>query len=123
MSVPPSDDRRAVPRFKASFGCSVVFRLSDKDSREQAALGYVRDVSRDAVAVVLPSNETYGVGASSLGEEVQINLALPIGYLRLSATLIRYSPEHSGKSLFVFKIQESKERRKYDEYLASLSPE
>ena len=122
MTIPPGDDRRAVPRFKASFGCSVVFRQSDKDSREQAALGYVRDVSRDAVAVVLPSNETYGMDASSLGL-VQINLALPVGYVRLSATLIRHSPDHSGKTLFVFKIQESKERAKYDEYLASLSEE
>ena len=123
MSIPPGDDRRAVPRIKASFGCSVVFCLSDKDSPEQAALGYVRDLSREAVAVVLPSSETYGVGASSLGEQVQINLALPVGYVRLSATLIRYSPDHSGKTLFVFKIQESKERKKYDEYLASLSTE
>ena len=121
MAIPPGDDRRAVPRFKASFGCSVVFRPGNKDSPEQVALGSVRDLSRDAVAVVLPSNETYGVGASRFGEEVQINLALPIGYVRLSATLIRYSPDHSGKTLFVFKIQESKERRKYEEYLNSLS--
>lgn len=122
MTIPPGDDRRAVPRFKASFGCSVVFRLSDKDSHEHAALGYVRDLSRDAVAVVLPSNETYGVDASSL-ELVEINLALPVGYVRLSATLIRHSPDHSGKTLFVFKIQDSKERAKYDEYLATLSGE
>ena len=85
-------------------------------------MGYVRDVSRDAVAVVLPSNETYGVDAPSLGL-VEINLALPVGYVRLSATLIRCSPDHSGKTLFVFKIQDSKERGKYDEYLASLSEE
>jgi hypothetical protein len=122
LTIPPVDDRRAVPRFKASFGCSVVFRPSDKDSREQAALGYVRDLSREAVAVVLPSDVTSGVDASSLGV-VEMNLALPVGYVRLSATLIRYSPDHSGKTLFVFRIQESKERSKYDEYLASLSTE
>jgi hypothetical protein len=123
MSVPPNDDRRAVPRFQVWVACSVLPRLSDEEFREQAVLGYVKDLSREAIAVLLPSNETYGVNASNLGNLVQMTLALPIGYVRLSAILVRSSPDDSGKHLVVFGIQESKERRKYDEYLDSLQSE
>ncbi len=123
MSVPPNEDRRAGRRFKAWVACSVLPRLSDEDFREQAVLGYVKDLSREAVAVLLPSNETYGVDASSLEKQVQMTLALPVGYVRLSATLVRYSPDDSGKYLAVFRIQESKERSKYHEYLDSLQSE
>lgn len=123
MSVPARDDRRAVPRFKVWVGCSVLMRLSDEDFREQAVLGYVKDLSREAVGVVLPSHETFGVDAAHIGKQVQLNLALPVGYVRLSATLVRNAPDDSGKYLFVFKIQESKERDKYEEYLDSLQSE
>src|SRR5216683_7331323 len=123
MTVLPGEDRRAVPRFKVWVACSVLTRLSDEDFRKQAVLGYVKDLSREAVAVLLPSNETYGVDASSLGQQVQMTLALPVGYVRLSATLIRSSPDVSGKHLFVFGIQDSKEQRKYDEFLDSLPAE
>jgi PilZ domain-containing protein len=120
MSVPPSDDRRVVPRFKVWVACSILPRLNDQDFREQAVLGYVKDLSRHAIAVILPSNETYGVDPSSLGQQVQMTLALPVGYVRLSAILIRSSPDVPGKHLFVFGIEDSKERRKYDEFLDSL---
>ena len=123
MSVPPDEDRRAVSRFKIWVACSVLPRLSDEDFREQAVLGSVKDLSREAVAVLLSSNETYGVDASSLGKQMQMTLALPVGYVRLSGTLVRYSPDDSGKYFFVFRIQESKERSKYDEYLDSLESE
>lgn len=88
MTVSPNEDRRAVPRSKVWVACSVFLRLSDEDFREQAVLGYVKDLSREAVTVVLPSNETYGVDVSSLGKQVQMNLALRGGYVRLSATLV-----------------------------------
>ncbi len=120
MSVPPSDDRRVVPRFKVWVACSILPSLNDQDFREQAVLGYVKDLSRHAIAVILPSNETYGVDPSSLGQQVQMTLALPVGYVRLSAILIRSSPDVPGKHLFVFGIEDSKERRKYDEFLDSL---
>src|ERR1700694_341549 len=123
MTVPPKEDRRAVPRFKVWVACSVLSRLSDEDFRKQAVLGYVRDLSREAIAVLLPSNETYSVDASSLGQQVQMTLALPVGYVRLSATLVRYSPDDSGKHVFVFRIQDSKERVKYNEYLDSVESE
>jgi len=80
-------------------------------------LGYVKDLSREAIAVLLPSNETYGVHASSLGQQVQMTLALPIGYVRLSGALVRYLPDDSGKCFFVFRIQDSKDRDRYEEYL------
>lgn len=123
MSGPPNKDRRTVPRFKAWVACSVLARLSDEDFREQAILGYVKDLSREAVAMLLPANETYGVDASNLGKDVQMTLALPVGYVRLSATLVRHSQDESGKNLVVFRIEESEERSKYHEYLDSLEPE
>ena len=123
MPVSPNEDRRVVPRFKVWVACSVLPRLSEEDFRKQAVLGYVKDLSREGIAVVLPSNETYGVDASSLGQEVQMTLALPVGYVRLSATLVRYSPDDSGKHVFVFRIQDSKERGKYEEYLDTVESE
>ena len=123
MSIPPNEDRRVAPRFKVWVACSVLPRLSDEEFREKAVLGYVKDLSRQAIAVLLSSNETYGVDPSSLGQQVQMTLALPVGYVRLSATLIRSSPDVSGKHLFVFGIQDSKERRKYDDFLDSLPAE
>lgn len=123
MTVPARDDRRAVPRFKVWVGCSVLVRLSDEEFREKAVLGYVKDLSREAVGVVLPEHETFGVDAGHVGKQVLLNLALPVGYVRLSATFVRDAPDDSGKHLFVFKIQESNERDKYEEYLASLQAE
>jgi hypothetical protein len=116
-----SSERRFWPRFAVWAACSVVPRLSDQDRRQHAVLGSVRDLSREAVAVLFPSNETYGVDDSSLGRQVEITLGLPVGYIRLSATLFRYSvDEASGKHLVVFRIQKSKERHKYLAYLDTL---
>ena len=123
MSVPPNKDRRAVPRYKVKVACSVLVHSSDQRFREQAVLGQVKDLSRDAVAVLLPTSETYGVDALGMGKQIQLTLALPVGYVRLSATLIRYTPDASGKYFFVFIIQESNDRSRYDEYLDSLEAE
>jgi hypothetical protein len=98
-------------------------RLSDSDRRQHAVLGFVKDLSREAVAVVLPSHEVYGIDASSLGRPVDLKLGLPVGYIQLSATLIRYSPDESGKHLVVFRIEESEHRPKYLEFVDSLQPE
>ena len=46
-----------------------------------------------------------------------------VGYVRLSATLVRYSPDDSGKLVFVFRIQDSKDRSKYEEYLDTVESE
>ena len=123
MSVPPNKDRRAVPRYQVKVACSVLVHSSDQRFREQAVLGQVKDLSRHAVAVLLPTNETYGVDALGMEKQIQLTLALPVGYVRLSASLIRYKRDESGKYFFVFKIQESNDRNKYDEYLDSLESE
>jgi len=123
MTVPSNENRRSVPRFQVWVACSVLPLLSDQDFREQAVLGSVRDLSREAITVLLPVNVRYGVDASSLGKQVQMNLALPVGYVRLSATLVRSTPDNSGKHVFVFRIEDSKERTKYNEYLDSLESE
>ncbi len=123
MSGPPKKDRRAVPRFKVSCACSISALSTDEKFPKQAVLGYVKDLSRVAVAVLLPSNETYGVDASSLGKQVEMTLALPVGYVRLTGTLVRYSPDDSGQYFFVFMIQDSKERSRYNAYLDSLESE
>ncbi|MEP6912799.1 MAG: PilZ domain-containing protein [bacterium] len=123
MSVPPKKDRRAVPRYQVKVACSVLVHSSDQRFRGQAVLGQVKDLSRHAVAVLLPTNETYGVDALGMEKRIQLTLALPVGYVRLSASLIRYKRDESGKYFFVFRIQESDDRGKYDEYLDALEAE
>jgi hypothetical protein len=83
-------------------------------------MGYAKDLNREAVAVLLPSHETYGVDSSSLGRQVELTLGLPVGYVRLSATLIRHSPDECGKMLAVFRVEKSKERPKYQDFVDSL---
>jgi hypothetical protein len=85
-------------------------------------MGYVKDLNREAVAVLLPSHEIYGVNASSLGRRVELTLSLPVGYVKLTATLLRYLPDDSGMHLFVFGIQKSRDRRKYQDFVDSLQP-
>jgi len=123
LSVPPNKDRRAVPRYQVQVACSVLVHSSDQRFRDEAVLGQVKDLSRNAVAVLLPTNETYGVDALGMEKQIQLTLALPVGYVRLSASLIRYKRDESGKYFFVFKIQESDDRSKYDEYLDALEAE
>ena len=123
MTIPPKKDRRAEPRYKVKVACSVLVHSSDQRFHDEAVLGQVKDLSRNAVAVSLPTNETYGVDSLGMEKQIQLTLALPVGYVRLSATLIRSSPDVPGKHLFVFGIEESKERRKYDEFLDSLPAE
>ena len=53
MNVRPKEDRRFAPRFKVWATCSVLPRLSDEDRRQHAVLGYVKDLNREAVAVLL----------------------------------------------------------------------
>jgi hypothetical protein len=123
MTDPVKDERRIAPRFKVWASCSLLPHLGDADRRQHAVLGYVKDLSREAVAVLLPLHEVYGVDAASLGRPVQLKLGLPIGYIQLSATLIRHSPDESGKHLVVFRIEESEHRHKYYEFIDSLRSE
>ena len=122
MTHEPDDDRRFAPRFEVWASCSLLPHLSDEDRRQHAVLGYVKDLTRDAVAVLLPSHEVFGIDASSLGRHAELNLGLPVGYLQLSATLIRHTPVEGGKHLVVFRIEESEQSEKYHEFVDSLRP-
>lgn len=123
MTILLKEDRRFEPRFKVWATCSLLPRLIDEDRPQHAVLGHVKDLSREAVAVLLPSHETYGVPASSLGREVELTIGLPVGYVRLSATLVRHSPDDSGNYLVIFKIEKSKDRSKYYDFVESLQSE
>lgn len=121
MAIRLKEDRRFSPRFRIWATCSLVPHLSDEDRRQHAILGYVKDLNREAVAVLLPSHETYGVDASTLGSQVELTLGLPVGYLKLSATVLRYEADESGKQhLVVFRIENSKERSKYFDFVDAL---
>jgi len=121
MTVRLKEDRRFTPRFRIWATCSLVPRLSDEDRRQHAVMGYVKDLNREAVAVLLPSHETYGVNASTLGRQVELTLGLPVGYLKLSATVLRHEADESGKQhLVVFGIERSKERSKYYDFVDAL---
>lgn len=122
MPIRLNDDRRFAPRYKVTASCSLLPRLGEEDRRQHAILGYVKDLNREAVAVLLPSHGIYGVKTSSLGRRVELTLGLPVGYIRLIGTLLRYSPDDFGMHLFVFGIQKSKERRKYLDFVDSLQP-
>jgi hypothetical protein len=121
MTVRLKEDRRFAPRFRIWATCSLVPHLSDEDRRQHAVMGYVKDLNREAVAVLLPSHETYGVNASTLGRQVELTLGLPVGYLKLSATVLRHEADESGKQhLVVFRIERSKERSKYYDFVDAL---
>jgi hypothetical protein len=120
MTIRLHEDPRFAPRFKVWATCSLFPRLSDEDRRQHAVMGYVKDLNREAIAVVLPSHETYGVDASSLGRKVELTLGLPVGYVKLSATLVRHSPDETGKMLAVFRVEKSKERPRYQDFVDSL---
>src|SRR5688572_32101668 len=113
MNITPQDDRRAVPRFKVWASCTLLPHLSDADRRQHAVLGYIKDLNRDAVAVLFPEHEVFGIDASCLGRNAELNLGLPVGYIQLAATLIRHSPDEGGKHLVVFRIEESEQSPKY----------
>ena len=123
MTVPPKKDRRAEPRYKVKVACSVLVHSSDERFHDEAVLGQVKDLSRNAVAVSLPTNETYGVDSLGMEKRIQLTLALPVGYVRLSASLIRYTADDFGNYFFVFKILDSSDRGKYNEYLDALEAE
>ncbi len=121
MPVHFQEGRRFAPRFRVWATCSLVPHLSDEDRRQHAVLGYVKDLNREAVAVLLPSHETYGVNASTLGRQVELTLGLPVGYLKLSATVTRFETDDSSQQhLVVFKIEKSKERSRYYDFVDAL---
>lgn len=82
-------------------------------------LGHTHDLNREAVAIILPSNQTYGVDAGSIGSSAKITLALPDGYLTLPCSLLRHEPKGPEGNLVVFSIDERNEQ--YQQHLENLA--
>ena len=111
-------ERRRVPRYKARVPCSVL-----SASGGSALLTHTEALSVNAISLTIPSNPTYGADPGNVGVNVELKLALPAGYVRLSGSLVRLEQANTIDNLFVFKIEEASEvdRRIYDEHLDSLS--
>ena|SRR5438132_11424865 len=111
-------DRRAVPRYKARVPCSVLCAVTGA-----TLLTHTAELSQEAVAIIIPSNPTYGADdPSKVGTKVSLKLALPVGYVRLSGVLLRHEPADPKDHLFVFEVEAASDldRRLYDEYVDAL---
>jgi hypothetical protein len=114
-------DRRSVPRYKARVPCSVLCASTDS-----AILTHTEELSPQAISLTIPSNPTYGAAEpSNVGTSVVLTLALPVGYVRLSGSLLRHDQADPKDHLFVFKIEAATDldRRLYNEHLDSLDRE
>ena len=91
-------DRRSVPRYQASVACTVLPSIDPEDTtgdqRRSAIIGYTQNLSLDAIALILPSSQTYGTDPSNLGTAAELVLALPVGYVELSGALVRFDKQH-----------------------------
>ena len=112
-------ERRRLPRYKAWISCSVSVHNPGRDEEAKKILGHTQDLNRDAVAIILPSNQTYGVDPDSIGSSAKITLALPNGYLTIPCSLLRHEPRGADGNLVVFSVDENNEQ--YQEHLASLA--
>jgi hypothetical protein len=123
-------NRRSVPRYKARVPCSVLCASIDsseasQDERQLAVLTHTEELSLESISLTIPSNPTYGADPSNVGTKVTLELALPIGYVRLSGLLLRHEQAGSNDNLFVFKIEGANDPdwRSYNEHLDSLDRE
>jgi len=89
-----------------------------KGAGEKKILGHTHDLNREAVAIILPSNQTYGIDPGSIGSSAKITLALPDGYLTMHCSLLRHEPSVDG-NLVVFSIDKRNER--YEQHLEDLA--
>ena len=112
-------ERRRLPRYKAWISCSVSVNATGKAAGSKQILGHTHDLNREAVAIILPSNQTYGVDPASIGSSAKITLALPDGYLTMPCSLLRHEPRGAEGNLVVFSID--KKNAQYQQHLASLA--
>src|SRR5215831_13335023 len=103
-------ERRRLPRYKAWISCSVSVNAAGKAEGAKQILGHTQDLNREAVAIILPSNQTYGVDPSAIGSSAKITLALPDGYLTLPCSLLRHEPQGAEGNLVVFSIDGKNEQ-------------
>jgi hypothetical protein len=90
-----------------------------KGEEPKQILGHTHNLNREAVAIILPSNQTYGVDPQSIGSNAKVTLALPDGYLTLPCSLLRHEPRGAEGNLVVFSIDENNDQ--YQEHLESLA--
>jgi hypothetical protein len=82
-------------------------------------LGHTHNLNREAVAIILPSNQTYGVDPGSIGSSAKITLALPDGYLTMPCSLLRHEPKGAEGNLVVFSIDGTNET--YQQHLERIA--
>jgi len=112
-------ERRRLPRYKAWISCSVSINEAGAGEGEKRILGHTHNLNREAVAIILPSNQTYGVSPESIGSRAKITLALPNGYLTLPCSLLRHEPRGADGNLVVFSIDGNNEQ--YQEHLERIA--
>ena len=112
-------ERRRLPRYKAWISCSVSVHDAGRDEGAIKILGHTHDLNREAIAIILPSNQTYGVDPRSIGSTAKITLALPDGYLTVPCSLLRHEPRGTEGNLVVFSIDQKNEQ--YQAHLESLA--
>ena len=112
-------ERRRLPRYKAWISCSVAVDDAGKGAGAKKILGHTHDLNREAVAIILPSNQTYGIDPGSIGSSAKITLALPDGYLTVSCSLLRHEPRGVDGNLVVFSIDQRNEQ--YEQHLEGLN--
>jgi len=111
-------DRRSVPRYKARLPCSVLSAATGA-----TILTHTETLSLKAIALTIALNPIYGADPSNVGMDVELKVALPAGYVRLTGTLLRLEQANAIENLFVFKIEGANEvdRRLFNEHLDSLA--
>ena len=112
------EEHRSVPRYRARVPCTVLCA-----STGATVLTRTEMLSLKSVSLTIASNPTYGAEPSRVGANVELRLALPGGYVRLSGSLLSVEQAESIGNLFVFKIEGANEvdQRLYQEHLVSLS--
>lgn len=111
------NERRSLPRYRVRVPCSILCALTGA-----TILTHTEGLSENAISLTIPTNPTYGADPGNVGVDVELKLALPVGYVRLSGSLVRLEQANTVDNLFVFKIEEANEvdRRMYNEHLESL---
>jgi hypothetical protein len=112
-------ERRRLPRYKAWISCSVSINEAGGGAGEKRILGHTHNLNREAIAIILPSNQTYGVSPESIGSSAKITLALPDGYLTMPCSLLRHEPRGADGNLVVFSLDGKNEQ--YQKHLESIA--
>lgn len=114
-------ERRRLPRYAAWVSCSVSVHSAGGEAAPKRIIGHTHDLNREALSIILPSNQTYGIDPASIGSGAEVTVALPNGYLTLQCSLLRHEPRAPEGNLVVFLINQPSAQ--YLEYLESVIKE